>query len=169
PVGVIDPFVRGFTAGTAAYDPEVNVTVLYVGEDFEGFGMPERAGELARDLRSGGTDVILMIAGASSTGIVDVARRTGDIYLIGSDTDQSYLAPNLIIASVTKKIDAFVYHAIEDEIQDRFMPGQEVGTLGNGGTGLFISPRFEEYAWVVTDWKERAVAAEEDYLRTTAL
>ena len=169
PVGVIDPFVRGFAAGTAAYNPEVNVTILYVGEGFEGFGMPERAGELARDLRSGGTDVILMIAGASSTGIVDVARRTGDIYLIGSDTDQSYLAPNLIIASVTKKIDAFVYHAIEDEIQDRFMPGQEVGTLGNGGTGLFISPRFEEYAWVVTDWKERAVVAEEAYLRATAL
>lgn len=163
PVGVIEPFVEGFRAGAAAYDPAVNVTVLYVGESFEGFGMPERAGDLARGLRAGDVDVILMIAGSGNTGIVDAARETGDVFLIGEDTDQSYLAPNLVVASVVKNIDAIVYHAVEDEVAGRFTPGQEVWTLANGGTGLFVSPRFSGYA-PADGWHDLAVAAEKEYL-----
>ena len=167
PVAVIDPFVEGFHAGAKARDPAVNVTVVYVGESFEGFGMPERAGDLARDLRANGVDVILMIAGSSNTGIVDAARETGDVYLIGEDTDQSYLAPNLVAASVVKKIDAIVYHAVENEVDGRFTPGREVWTLENGGTGLVISPRFDErYARLPVEWQERAIAAEKEYLKT---
>ncbi|MDV2481919.1 BMP family ABC transporter substrate-binding protein [Methanoculleus sp. Wushi-C6] len=169
PVAVIDPFVEGFRAGAAAYDPSVNVTVRYVGESFEGFGMPERAGAIARDLRREGVDVVLMIAGSSNTGIVDAARETSDVYLIGEDTDQSYLAPNLVVASVVKEIDAIVYHAAAGEVDGTFTPGQEVWTLENGGTGLFVSPRFSEYGWVAADWQERAVAAEKDYLGTAAV
>jgi len=169
PVSVIDPFVEGFMAGAAAYDPSVNVTVRYVGESFEGFGMPERAGALTQELHAEDVDVILMIAGSSNTGIVDAARETGDIYLIGEDTDQSYLAPNLVAASVVKQIDAIVYHAVENEINGTFTPGQEVWTLQNGGTGLFISPRFKEYAGLAADWQEQAIAAEKAYLNKTAL
>ncbi|WP_214084247.1 BMP family ABC transporter substrate-binding protein [Methanoculleus sp.] len=167
PVAVIDPFVEGFRAGAKAYDPAVNVTVAYVGESFEGFGMPERAGEIARELRSDGVDVILMIAGSGNTGIVDAARETGDVYLIGEDTDQSYLALNLVAASVVKQIDAIVYHAVENEIDGTFTPGQEVWTLENGGTALFISPRFDEvYARLPVEWRERAIAAEKAYMKT---
>ncbi len=170
PVSVIEPFVEGFRAGAETYDPSMNVTVAYVGESFEGFGMPERAGELARDLRSEGVDVILMIAGSGNTGIVDAARETGDVYLIGEDTDQSYLAPNLVAASVVKEIDAIVYHAVENEIDGTFTPGREVWTLENGGTGLFVSPGFDEkYARIPVEWRERAIAAENDYLKTAAL
>ena len=165
PVAVIDPFVRGFTAGAGAYDPSVNVSVRYVGENFEGFSMPERAGDLARELRAAGADLVLMIAGASNIGIVDAVRETGDIYIIGEDTDQSYLAPNLVVASVIKEIDAIVYHAVAGEIAGRFTPGQEIWTLEGGGTGLFVSPRFGEYARLAADWRERAIAAEKDYLR----
>jgi basic membrane protein A len=147
----------------------VNVTVRYVGESFEGFGMPGRAGALTQELRAGNVDVILMIAGSSNTGIVDAARETGDIYLIGEDTDQSYLAPALVAASVVKQIDAIVYHAVENEMHGRFTPGREVWTLENGGTGLFVSPRFEEYAGLAADWHERAIAAENDYLKTAGL
>ncbi len=168
PVAVIDPFVEGFRAGAAAYDPSVNVTVLYVGESFEGFDMPEHAGDLARDLRADGVDVILMIAGASGAGIVDAARETGDIFLIGVDTDQSYVAPNLVVASVVKGIDTTVYHAVANEIAGRFTPGHEVWTLENDGTGLVLSSRFAEYAWVATDWRDRAIAAEKEYLRAVA-
>ena len=127
--------IEGFRVGAKAYDPAVNVTVLHVGESFEGFDMPECAGELARGLRADGVDVILMIAGASNTGIVDAARETGDIYLIGEDTDQSYLAPDLVAASVVKEIDTIVYHAVENEIMGGFTPGQEVRMLANGGSG----------------------------------
>ncbi len=169
PVSVIDPFVEGFRAGSEAYDPSVNVTVAYVGESFEGFGMPERAGAIARELRAGGVDVILMIAGSSNTGIVDAVRETGDVFLIGEDTDQSYLAPNLVVASVVKQIDVIVYHAVEEAVGETFTPGREVWTLENGGTGLFISPRFDGYARIATDWRERAIAAEKEYLNTAVL
>ena len=131
--------------------------------------MPERAGEIAREFRSEGVDVILMIAGSSVTGIVDAARETGDVYLIGEDTDQSYLAPNLVVASVVKQIDTIVYHAVENEINGTFIPGREVWTLENGGTGLFVSPRFGGYTGLAADWRERAIAAEEDYLKTAVL
>lgn len=163
PVSVIEPFVEGFSAGAAAYDPAVNVTVRYVAGGFEGFGMPERAGDLARDLHSEGVDVILMIAGSGNTGIVDAARETGDVYLIGEDTDQSYLAPNLVVASVVKNIDAIVYDAVEDEVTGRFRAGQEAWTLVDGGTGLFVSPRFAGYT-PAGGWHDRAVAAEGEYL-----
>ncbi|HOI14278.1 MAG TPA: BMP family ABC transporter substrate-binding protein [Methanoculleus sp.] len=170
PVPVIDPFVEGFQAGAKAYDPSVNVTVRYVSESFEGFGMPERAGELARELCSEDVDVILMIAGSSNTGIVDAARETGDVYLIGEDTDQSYLAPNLVAASLVKEIDAIVHHAVENEIDGTFTPGREVWTLENDGTGLFVSPGFDEkYARIPVEWRERAIAAENEYLKTAVL
>jgi len=168
PVAVIDPFVEGFRAGAGAYDPAVNVTVRYVGESFEGFGMPGRAGALTQELRAENVDVILMIAGSSNTGIVDAARESRGVYLIGEDTDQSYLAPTLVAASVVKQIDAIVYHAVENEMDGRFTPGREVWTLQNGGTGLFVSPRFEEYAGLAAGWQERAIAAENDYLKTAA-
>jgi basic membrane lipoprotein Med (substrate-binding protein (PBP1-ABC) superfamily) len=67
-----------------------------------------------------------------------------------------------------KQIDTIVYHAVENEVNGTFMPGQEVWTLEDGGTALFISPRFDKYAWVVTDWQERAITAEKDYLKTAA-
>jgi basic membrane lipoprotein Med (substrate-binding protein (PBP1-ABC) superfamily)/ABC-type branched-subunit amino acid transport system substrate-binding protein len=170
PVAVTDPFVEGFRAGAKARDPDVNVTVRYVGESFEGFGMPERAGDLARGLRSDGVDVILMIAGSGNTGIVDAARETGDVYLIGEDTDQSYLAPNLVAASVVKKIDTIVFHAVENEVDGTFTPGREVWTLEDGGTGLFVSPGFDErYARLPVEWRERAIAAEKEYLKTAVL
>jgi len=170
PVAVIDPFVEGFRTGAKACDPAVDVTVAYVGEGYEGFGMPERAGELARGLRADGVDVILMIAGSGNTGIVDAARETGDVYLIGEDTDQSHLAPNLVAASVVKEIDTIVHHAVENEIDGTFTPGREVWTLENGGTGLFISPGFDEkYARIPVEWRERAIAAENDYLKTAVL
>ncbi|MCK9342351.1 MAG: BMP family ABC transporter substrate-binding protein, partial [Massilibacteroides sp.] len=105
----------------------------------------------------------------SVTGIVDAARETGDVYLIGEDTDQSYLAPNLVAASVVKQIDTIVYHAVENEINKTFTPGREVWTLENGGTGLFVSPQFNEYAGLAADWQERAIAAENDYLKTAVL
>jgi len=165
PVSVIYPFVEGYCAGAEAYDPSVNVTVRYVGESFEGFGMPEQAGAIARELRDSGIDVILMIAGSSNTGIVDAARETGTVYLIGEDTDQSYLAPTLVAASVVKQIDAIVYQAVEKEINGAFTPGTDIRTLENGGSGLLIPSRFEEYAWVVTDWQDRAIAAEREYLQ----
>lgn len=170
PVAVIDPFVEGLRTGAKARDPAVNVTVAYVGESFEGFSMPDRAGDLARDLRSDGVDVILMIAGSGNTGIVDAARETGDVYLIGEDTDQSYLAPNLVVASVVKRIDAIVHHAVENEVDGTFTSGREVWTLEDGGTGLFVSPRFDErYARLPVEWRERAIVAEKEYLKTAAL
>jgi len=130
--------------------------------------MPERAGDLARGLRADGVDVILMAAGASGTGVVDAARETGDIFLIGVDTDQSYVAPNLVVASVVKGIDTIVYHAVANEIAGRFAPGQEVWTLENGGTGLVLSSRFAEHTWVDTGWRDRAIAAEKEYLKAVA-
>jgi len=51
--------------GAAAYGPSVNVTVAYVGE---GFGMPERAGALADELRSEGVDDYTTNPGGASSG-----------------------------------------------------------------------------------------------------
>ncbi|HOI14365.1 MAG TPA: BMP family ABC transporter substrate-binding protein, partial [Methanoculleus sp.] len=115
-----------------------------------------------------GVDVILMIAGSSNTGIVDAVREAGGVFLIGEDTDQSYLAPNLVAASVVKNIDAVVYRAVEDEVTGRFRAGQEVWTLEDGGTGLFVSPRFSRHAGLAAEWHDRAVAAEREYLKPAA-
>ena len=127
-----------------------------------------RAGPLTQELRAESVDVILMIAGSSNTGIVDAARESRGVYLIGEDTDQSYLAPTLVAASVVKQIDAIVYHAVENEMHGRFTPGREVWTLQNGGTGLFVSPRFEEYAGLADGWQERAIATENDFQKEEA-
>ena len=64
-----------------------------------------------------------------------------------------------------KEIDTIVYHAMENEIMGGFTPGQEVRTLANGGTGLFVSPRFGEYAQIAAGWRERAIAMEEEHLK----
>jgi len=63
-----------------------------------------------------------------------------------------------------------VHHAVENQIDGTFTSGQEVWTLANGGTGLFISPGFDEkYARIPVEWRERAIAAEKEYLKTAVL
>jgi len=57
---------------------------------------------------------------------------------------------------------------VANEIAGRFTPGQEVWTLENGGTGLVLSSRFAEHMWVDTGWRDRAIAAEKEYLKAVA-
>ncbi|MGM0415034.1 MAG: BMP family lipoprotein, partial [Bacillota bacterium] len=72
-------------------------------------------------------DIIWAAAGRSGLGVIEAAEEN-DIYAIGSDADQSHLAPENVITNGMKFVDNTVYLAIEQIIEGEFEAGTH--TLG---------------------------------------
>lgn len=98
----------GFEAGVKTVNPDCQVIVSFVEE----FGNPNKGKQLALTQYNNGIDVIFAVAGQSGLGVIQAAEEKGEgFYVIGSDSDQNYLAPKNVIASVTKAVDKSIYDA----------------------------------------------------------
>lgn len=87
---VIDRFEAGFVEGVKYVDPEIEVTVQYVGS----FADAAQAKSIANGMYSNGADVIYQAAGNAGNGVFAEARDivtadpSREIYVIGVDRDQ---------------------------------------------------------------------------------
>jgi len=157
---VLEDFYNGFEAGARAYKSEMVLDVKYVGKDDSGFRNPDEGKRLASEMYESGYDVIYAAAGGSGMGIVEAAK-TGDFrYVIGVDWDQTYLGPNVVIASVVKNLDSLIYQTIVDYLQGIFEPGIVKIGLEKSMTGLIFNPKFEDLESEVMKFHENALAEE---------
>ena len=108
-IPVIRNFQAGYEAGAKYIDPEVEVEVLFAG-DFED---PAKGKENATVLYSRGADIVFQVAGKTGEGVFEAAAELGK-FAIGVDSDQRYINPDVIVASMVKKVGKSIYDTIEN-------------------------------------------------------
>ncbi|MGM0420821.1 MAG: BMP family lipoprotein [Bacillota bacterium] len=144
-IPVIRNFEAGYGAGARYIDSDVTVETIFAG-DFED---PALGKESALTLYSMDADVIFHAAGKTGEGVFEAAEEE-DGYVIGVDADQRYINPDVIIASVIKRVNVSVYESIERIIEDDFEPGR-VYRYGLEEEGVAIGYGSEDMEQIVPD------------------
>ncbi len=128
-IPVIRNFKAGYEAGVAYVDPEIKVETIFAG-DFED---PAKGKESALALYSMGADIVFQVAGKTGEGVFEAAEEVGK-YAIGVDSDQRYINPDVIVASMIKGVGLSIYESIEKIQEGSFEAGkpQYYGIEENG-------------------------------------
>ncbi len=124
-------FGYGYIAGVQSVDPDIEVMQFNVNS----FTDPATASAGATDMITNGADIIYQAAGGSGAGVIQ-ACVDNDIYAIGVDTDQSYLAPETVITSAMKRVDIAVTSITEGVLAGEFAGGVHQYSLEDGGVDI---------------------------------
>ena len=135
---IIKRFKDGYTAGAKHVNPDIRIISGYVGMTGSAFTDPAKGKELALGQYAKGADIIYQAAGLSGIGVVEAARKTGNL-VIGTDRDQEELAPGYVLTSITKAVDRAVFASVA-EVQKGTFPGGRINVLGLEG-------RFTDYVY----------------------
>ena len=127
---VINRHITGYTCGAKYIDPSIEVMYDYVGS----FDDTAAAQAIAQTMNSNGADIIYQVAAGAGLGVFKEADDKG-FMAIGLDDNQNYLDPDTIAASTLKKVDEYVYQAIETAINGEFAGGQALA-LGLAEAGV---------------------------------
>ena len=129
----VERYEVGFVAGVKSVNPEAEVVIAYA----ENFEDPALGKELALAQFNEGADIVFPIAGRTGSGCYEAVKEKGEGFLvIGVDRDQGDQAPGQQLVVATKGVDAAVYTAIEQLVNDELEGGvQDVG-LKEGGIDL---------------------------------
>ncbi len=132
-VPLIQRFEAGFRAGIQATNPQAaaHVAVQYTGS----FDDSSAGKRVAQSLYAGGVDVLFQAAGADGLGAIEAAKEVGR-FVIGVDSDQSHLAPGVVLTSMVKHVDYAAYLAVRRALNGEFTPGNRELGLAEGGLGL---------------------------------
>lgn len=127
----------GFKQGVAYVNPDAQVETLLIGgkDDFSGFAKPDVANQLTDQMYSGGDDIVYAAAGGSGLGAIDAAKTAGKP-IITTGSDQRWIAPEVVVTSRTKNMDAAVYSLIQQFSQGKLQPGTITLDYKSGGIGL---------------------------------
>lgn len=134
-IGVVGPveagdaklYIDGFEAGVLAANPDAQVNISYTGS----FGDTALAAEAANTHIQAGADVLTGSA-QQVVGAIGTASDQGVLWM-GTQSDQSSLAPDIVIAS-----QLYVWDGVLSDIVNKHLAGEYGGTayaltLDNGG------------------------------------
>lgn len=128
---IIDNFEYGFRAGVIAADPSVQVFTQYTAS----FSDSDKGKSIAQTMADSDIDIIFPVAGDAGNGAIELARER-NLYVIGVDKDQSYLAPKQMLTSVLKRVDNATYVVSLELLNGEFTSGTHVLGLADGAVGL---------------------------------
>ena len=132
---LIHRFEGGYKAGVESI-PGVELYTSYVATDGSGFNNLDRGREITFDFISKGVDVVYHVAGTTGQGVFDAAAQKG-IKAIGVDSNQNWIKPGVVLASMLKRVDVAVYEACESVVDGTFKGGiTRVFGLADDGVGL---------------------------------
>lgn len=157
---LIEKFEYGFRAGVKAVNPDAEVIVNYAGA----FDKPDQGKIFAATMYDSGVDIIFHASGATGDGVFAEAKERGNVWVIGVDKDQSFLAPEQTLSSMVKRVDVAVYTVSEQLLNDSFKGGQET-VLGLADGGVSIAPTSDknvpkEVLDKVEQYKQKIIAGE---------
>ncbi len=127
---VMHEFGYGFTAGVLAANPGAKIQMA----NANSFVDSAIGKSLATSMITTGADVIFHAAAGTGLGVIEACKES-DIYAIGVDFDQNYLAPEHVITSALKQVNEVAYMVCEQVISDSFQAGVTVYDLSNEGVG----------------------------------
>ena len=129
---LIHRFEGGFYQGAKYINPDIEIQSQYADD----FGNPAKGREIALGMIDDGADVIYHAAGGTGMGLFQAAEEEG-IYAIGVDSNQNYIAPGNIIASMLKKVDNAVFDTVKSVVEGNYQGGNNLYfTLADGGVDL---------------------------------
>lgn len=108
----INDFIVGYKQGAQYANPDVKVEVQYAGT----YDDPAVGKECALTLNEKGADVVFQIASKTGDGVFQAAQEKG-FYAIGVDSDQKYIADDVIICSMMKRVNDSIYQAVSDYLE----------------------------------------------------
>lgn len=149
--GVID-------AGGSFYEP------AYISNDFSGFAMADSAYRLTKELLDR-NDLILALANGSNSGIINAARDYPEQrYVIGIESDQSWMGLSVVTGSVISLIGTDIYNYIQAFSQGNFDYGDFVRTMEDGSTSFLINEAVMGEGGIPENLIEIAIQKEKEYL-----
>ncbi|MBS3985325.1 MAG: BMP family ABC transporter substrate-binding protein [Selenomonadales bacterium] len=138
-IPLIARFEKGFMHGVEQVNTlrNRNVAVIsnYIGTTGAAFRDPVRGKELALAQIAQGADIIYHASGGSGQGVFEAAAEKG-IKAIGVDSNQNWVKPGTIIASMLKRVDVAVFNAIKATKEGNFTAGMSSFGVKEGGIGL---------------------------------
>ena len=152
---ILDAFEYGYRAGVeyAAQEKGVEITVQIQYAD--SFSDSAKAKAIATGMYTNGADVVFQAAGGAGLGVIEAAKELNK-WVIGADTDQSYLAPENMITSCMKGCAAAVYDICKQVSEGALLGGTSyVGDLSSGAVGFTVSDLIDASIYADAD----AVAA----------
>ena len=120
-IGVIDTFKYGFMAGVKAANPDAEIQSQYANS----FTDQAKGKAIATQMYKNNADIIFIAGGDVGTGAIEAAKELGK-YAIGVDRDQSDLAPENVLTSAIKRVDAGVYETVKDLVEGKFEGGTNI-------------------------------------------
>ena len=127
----VESYMAGFQAGVKKVDPKATVLIDWANS----FTDPGLGKEDALSLISRGADIVFPVAGATGTGVIEAAKQK-NIFAIGVDANQNYLAPKNVMTSALKGVDVSTEIAIADALTNHFKSGVQYFNLKNHGVGF---------------------------------
>lgn len=147
---LIEKFEYGYRAGVKTVNPKAEVVVNYVGA----FNRPDQGKTFAATMYDSGVDIIYQGAGATGEGVFAEAKERKNVWVIGTDKDQSYLAPDQTLSSMVRRVDVGVY-TITKQLTEGIFNGGKESMLGLKEDGVGLAPSSNKH--VPKDILEKAV------------
>jgi basic membrane protein A len=130
----IDQFLAGYQQGAQYIDKKAKVLIAYANS----FADPSKGAALTKSMFSQGATVVYQVAGVTGLGGIKAAKQK-NLFAIGVDSDQDYLAPGHVLTSSIKHTDTAVYVAIQKYVQGT-LQGNKTINFGLANKGVAISP-----------------------------
>lgn len=130
----VDDYIAGFIQGAKSVNPDIKIDLKYTNK----FDDPALGKQTALSQIAAGADIVFHIAGGTGTGVIDAAKEK-NVYAIGVDADQNYMAPENVMTSALKGMDVATYDIIKGAMEDKFQSGNVSFDLSNDGVG-FATP-----------------------------
>lgn len=105
----INDFIVGYKQGALYANPAAKVEVSYANT----YDDPTVGKDCALALHDKKADVVFQIASKTGDGVFEAAREAG-FYAIGVDSDQKYIADDVIVCSMMKQVGNSIYQAVSD-------------------------------------------------------
>lgn len=132
---LIHKFEGGYTQGVKYINPDIQVIANYAGTAPTAFNDPAKGKELAAAMYQKGADVVYHASGGTGAGVFEAAQAA-KAYSIGVDSDQNWMAPGFIIASMLKRVDVAVFETVKAVADNNFKSGVQVFDAKADGVGL---------------------------------
>ena len=105
----INDFIVGYRQGAQYANPDVKVEVQYANT----YDDPVVGKDCALALHDKNADVVFQIASKTGDGVFEAAQEE-HFYAIGVDSDQKYIADDVIVCSMMKQVGNSIYQAVTE-------------------------------------------------------
>jgi basic membrane lipoprotein Med (substrate-binding protein (PBP1-ABC) superfamily) len=137
-VGDAKTYIDGFIQGVASVDPGIQVSKTWTGS----FSDVALMTEAAKTHIAAGADV-LTGSSQSVVGSIGAAKDNGSVLWLGTQQDQSSLAPNLVVASQQYDWTAMIKEIIKNHNSGKLGGDKYALQLTNGGLQIIYNPGYE--------------------------